>query len=128
MNQTLEGISRIVRVTRTPLSVIAIGIVTPIVFSSVIFLFAPIPDIAKYIVGGLPWLVVVVVWFQFWSRAKDEPLSASETYYIYELIYKYVGIPQSGITLAQIEERMRRLNREFQDVHGHEYEREDPER
>lgn len=126
MNQTLEGISKIVRVTRTPLSIIAIGIVTPIVFSAVIFLFAPIPDIAKYIVGGLPWVVVVVVWFQFWSKAKHEPLSASETYYIYELIYKYVGIPQSGITLEQIEERMRRLNRESQDLH--EYEREDLER
>ena len=84
MNQALEGISKVVRVTRTPLSVIAIGIVTPIVFSAVIFVFAPIPDIAKYIVGGLPWAVVVVVWLQFWSKAKDEPLSASKTYHIYE--------------------------------------------
>ena len=56
MNQALEGISKVVRVTRTPLSVIAIGIITPIVFSAVIFVFAPIPDIAKYIVGGLPWV------------------------------------------------------------------------
>ncbi len=125
MNQTLEGISKIVRVTRTPLSVIAIGIVTPIVFSAAIFIFAPIPDIAKYVVGGLPWIVVVAVWFQFWSKAKDEPLSASETYYIYELMYKHMGVPQRGITLEQMEERMRRLNREFQD--RREYEGEDPE-
>ena len=126
MNQTLEGISRIVRVTRTPLSVIAIGIVTPIVFSAAIFIFAPIPDTAKYIVGGLPWLVVVAVWFQFWSKAKHEPLSASETYYIYELIYKHVGVPERGTTLEQMEERMRRLNREFRELY--EYEGEEPER
>ena len=114
MNQALEGISKVVRVTRTPLSVIAIGIVTPIVFSAVIFVFAPIPDIAKYIVGGLPWVVVVVVWFQFWSKAKDEPLSASEEYYIYELIYKHMGEPRRGITIEQMEERIRRLNLEAQ--------------
>ncbi len=94
MNQTLEGISRIVRVTRTPLSVVAIAIVVPIVFSGVIFLFAPIPNIAKYIVGGLPWVVVVVVWIQFWSKAKDEPLSVSESYYIHELMYKHMGKQQ----------------------------------
>ena len=83
-------------------------------------MFASIPDIAKYIVGGLPWIVVVVVWLQFWSKAKDEPLSASEEYYIYELIYKHMGEPQRGITIEQMEERIRRLN--LRDPHPYENE------
>ena len=77
MNQPLEGIAKIVRVTRIPLSIVAIMGVAPIVFSGVIFLFAPIPNIAKYIVGGLPWVIVVIVWVQFWNKARHEPLSAS---------------------------------------------------
>ena len=118
MNQTLEGISRIVRVTRTPLSVIAIGIVTPIVFSASIFIFAPIPDTAKYIVGGLPWLVVVAVWFQFWSKAKHEPLSASETYYIHQLRYRHMGGPPDDLTVEQIEEEIRESNAEIRRISG----------
>ncbi len=110
MNQALEGISRIVRVTRTPLSVIAIAIVSPIVFSAVIFLFAPISDIAKYIAGGLPWVVVVIVWFQFWSKVKGEPLSVSESYYIHELRYRHMGDPRDDLTVEQIENEARELN------------------
>lgn len=78
MNQAPEGIYRVVRVTRTPLSVVALGIIVPAVFSAVILLFAPIHEVAKYIFGGLPWVLVVVVWLQFWSKAKTEPLSASD--------------------------------------------------
>ena len=110
MNQTLEGISRIVRVTRTPLSVVAITIVMPIVFSGVIFLFAPIPNVAKYIVGGLPWVVVVVVWIQFWSKAKDEPLSVSESYYIHQLRYEHMGVPKRSRTVEQMEDETRNRN------------------
>ena len=83
-----------------------------------IFLFAPIPDIAKYIVGGLPWLVVVVVWFQFWSRAKHEPLSASETYYIHQLRYRYMGGPPDNLTVEQIEEEIRESNAEIRRISG----------
>ena len=77
-----------------PLSVVVITILAPIVFSAVIFVFAQIPDIAKYIVGGLPWIAVVVVWFQFWNKVKGEPLSVSEEYYIQELPYKYMSKQQ----------------------------------
>ena len=103
MNQVLEGVSRVVRVTRTPLSVVALGIVVPAVFSAVILLFAPIHEVAKYVFGGLPWVVVVLVWLQFWSKAKTEPLSASEEYYIQELKYRYPGAAGSELSIEQIE-------------------------
>lgn len=103
MNQALEGISRVVRVTRTPLSVVALGIIVPAVFSAVILLFAPIHEVAKYVFGGLPWVVVVLVWLQFWSKAKTEPLSASEEYYIHELAYKHLGVEDSRTTIDQVE-------------------------
>ncbi|MCY4654367.1 MAG: hypothetical protein OXC95_14530 [Dehalococcoidia bacterium] len=67
--------------------------VSSIAFSAAIFIFADIPDIAKYIVGGLPWILVVIIWFQFWIKAKDAPLPASEDYYIAiaELAYENMG-------------------------------------
>ena len=71
MNQALEGVSRIVRVTRTPLSVVAIGIIVPVVFSAIVLLFAQIPTVAKYIFAGGPWLLVLMVWLQFWSKAEE---------------------------------------------------------
>ncbi|MCH7801656.1 MAG: hypothetical protein IIC24_08980 [Chloroflexi bacterium] len=99
MNQSLEGIARIVRVVRTPLSVVALGMLIPATFSGVIILFAPIPDIAKYIIGGLPWIIFLLVWVQFWSKAKNEPLSASETYYLHELKYKFMGDQEQQLTV-----------------------------
>ena len=89
MNQTLEGISGVVQATRTALSVVVAFGVSSIAFSAAIFIFAEIPDIAKYIVGGLPWVLVVTIWFQFWIKAKDTPLPASEDYYIRELELGY---------------------------------------
>lgn len=52
MKQVSEGIQGVVQAARMPLSVVVITILAPIVFSAVIFVFAQIPDIAKYIVGG----------------------------------------------------------------------------
>ena len=72
----VERSVRVVRVTRTPLLiVVAIAGTGPMVFSGIVFLFAPIPDIAKYIVGGLPWVFVLMVWSQFWSKVRSESLS-----------------------------------------------------
>ena len=75
MNRVLEGEPAIVRVTRTPLSVVAIALVMPMVFSVVIILFAPLPLIVKCVFGGLPWGFTLLVWIQFWSKAKTEPIS-----------------------------------------------------
>ena len=107
MNQTLEGVSRIVRVTRTPLSVVAIAIIVPVVFSAVVLLFADIHPVAKYFFAGLPWAVVLIVWFQFWSKAKTEPLSASEEYHMQELRYKYLGVEEDRVTIDQVEAQRR---------------------
>ena len=114
MNQVLEGVSRIVRVTRTPLSVVALGIVVPAIFSAVILLFAPIHEVAKYVFGGLPWIVVVLVWLQFWSKAKTEPLSASEEYHIQELRLRHLGRDDSRLTIEQSELQTRGPSREIQ--------------
>ena len=107
MNQVWEGVSGIVRVTRTPLSVVAIALVLPVAFSVVIFLFAPLPLIAKCVIGGLPWGFALLVWLQFWSKAKTEPLSASEEYYIEELRYRYPGVENIQLSGEQIESRPR---------------------
>ena len=72
MSRVLEGVSGIVRVTRTPLSVVAIALVLPMAFSAVIILFAPLPLIVKCVFGGLPWGFTLLVWIQFWSKAKTE--------------------------------------------------------
>ena len=90
-NQPLEGISKIVRVTRTPLGVVALAIIAPIAFSVAIFLFSPLPLIVKCVIGGLPLGFVLLVWLQFWAKAKNEPLAASEEYYIAALRYKHLG-------------------------------------
>ena len=103
MSRVLEGVSGIVRVTRTPLSIVAIAIVMPMTFSAVIFLFAPLPLVVKCVVGGLPLGFTLLVWIQFWSKAKTEPLSASEEYYIQELRYRYPGVEDSRLSVEQIE-------------------------
>lgn len=85
MTQPLQGVASVVRVIRSSLAIVALALILPLVFSVLIFLFAPLPNLAKYIIGGTPWALVLIVWFQFWSKAKHEPLPASETYYREEL-------------------------------------------
>ena len=46
ITRTSEGLSERVRSARMPLSVAVIAIVAPIALSAIIFVFAPIPDIA----------------------------------------------------------------------------------
>ena len=112
MSRVLEGVSGIVRVTRTPLSVVAIALTLSIAFSAVIFLFASLPLVVKCVVGGLPLGFTLLVWIQFWSKAKTEPLSASEEYYIQELRYRYPGVEDSRLSVEQIESRPRVINTE----------------
>ena len=90
LKKSLEGISQIIRVTRTPLSIVAIVIIV-IAGLFALVLFAPIPDIAKYVALGLLLACLMGVWFQFWNKAKHEPLTATEEYYIQELKLKYSG-------------------------------------
>jgi len=83
-----------------------------VIFSVAIFLFAPLPVLAKYIIGGLPWVLFVMVWLQFWSKAKHEPLSASETYYIEELRYRYMGTRENPRTIEEIQAQLPQPNPE----------------
>lgn len=112
MDPTLRGIASVVRVVRTPLGVIALGLLLPVAFSIVIFLFAPIPDIAKYVVGGLPWVLFIMVWLQFWSKARHEPLSVSETYYIEQLRYNLMGTQENPRTIEEIQAQLPQANPE----------------
>ena len=66
-------------------------------------LFAPIPDIAKYVALGLLLACLMGVWFQFWNKAKHEPLSATEEYYIEELRLRYHGVTDTTRSSDQIE-------------------------
>lgn len=105
MNQSLEGVAQVVRVIRSSLGIVALGMVIPVIFSLAIFLFAPIPNIAKYVIGGLPWLLVLLVWLQFWSKAKDEPLPASETYHIEVARYRYMATERNPLTSEELHGR-----------------------
>ena len=91
LKKSLEGISQIVRVTRTPLSIVAIIMTGLMALIFVILVFAPIPDIAKYVGAGVCFALLATAWFQFWNKAKHEPLTATEEYYIQELKLKYSG-------------------------------------
>ena len=108
-NQPLEGVAKIVRVTRTPLGMVALAFVTPVVFAATMFLFAPIPLIAKYVIGGLSALFAITVWFQFWAKAKTDPLTASEEYQLAALRYKHLGI--TGRRLPEDEDSEKIQNR-----------------
>ena len=70
------------------------------------------PLVVKCVVGGLPLGFTLLVWIQFWSKAKTEPLSASEEYYIQELRYRYPGVDDSRQSAEQIESRPRVINTE----------------
>lgn len=91
-NQPLEGIAKIVRVTRTPLGMVALAFALPLILAFVALPFAPIPNIAKYVAGGVLTLFALTVWFQFWAKAKTDPLTASEEYQLAALRYKHLGI------------------------------------
>ena len=110
MNQVLEGVSRVVRVTRTPLSVVAIALIAPIAFSAAIFLFASLPLVVKCVIGCLPFGFVLMVWLQFWAKAKNEPLAASEEYHMAELRYRYLGADNARLSAEQIESIRRSLS------------------
>ena len=81
---------------------------------SVIVLFAPIPNVAKFIIMGLLWVFVGSVWIQFWMKAKTGPLSASEEYYIEELRLRHLGRDDNRLTVEQSELQLRRPSREIQ--------------
>ena len=110
MSQVLHGIAGAVRVVKSSLGIVALVLALCVVFSTVIFLFSPLPNIAKYIVGGLPWILVIAVWLQFWSKAKEGPLVASEIYYREELLYQYMGTQEHPLTLQQMWAQIPREN------------------
>ena len=102
MKKSLEGISQIIRVTRTPLSIVAI-IIIAIAGLFALVLFAPIPNIAKYVALGLLLASLMGVWFQFWNKAKHEPLSATEEYHIQELRLRHLGVTDATRSPEEIE-------------------------
>jgi hypothetical protein len=55
----------------------------------------------------------VLVWFQFWSKAKNEPLSASETYHLHELKYRFLGVDEQQLTADQMDDQTRGGNPEL---------------
>ena len=75
-------------------------------------LFAPIPDVAKYVALGLLLACLMGVWFQFWNKAKHEPLSATEEYYIEELRLRHIGADYERSSIEQIESDPRLLRGE----------------
>jgi len=55
----------------------------------VIVLFCPIDPIARYVLIGVLLTLGIVVWRSFWKKAKTEPLTVSEQYWIELLPYQY---------------------------------------
>ena len=112
-NQPLEGISKIVRVTRTPSGVVALTIALTLILAFGVLPFAPISDIARYVAWGFLALFTLLVWLQFWAKAKTGPLTASEGYYIAELKYRYLGADNARLQAEQDESLPRVQTEEF---------------
>ena len=75
-NQPLAEITKVVRVKWTILGVVALAISLPLILAFGVLPFAPIPDIAKYVAGGFLALFALMVWLQFWAKAKRELFAA----------------------------------------------------
>ena len=71
-NQPIAEITKVVRVMPGVLGVVAVAIFTPITCSAAVFLFAPVPLVAKCVFGGFGLAFALMVWLQFWSKAKNE--------------------------------------------------------
>lgn len=88
MNQQLSGIIKAIRFLRSTLAVVALVFIL-IFLGFVIVLFCPIDPIAKYVLIGVFLILGILVWCSFWKKAKTEPLTVSESYWIALLPYQY---------------------------------------
>ena len=99
MSQVLQGMAGVVR---SPLGVIVVALISVVVFALVIILFAPINEIAKYVFAGIGLGLFLLIWLQFWSKAKGEPLAATETYYREELMYQHMGTDRMTVSKEEL--------------------------
>ena len=88
MNQQLSGIIKAIRFLRSTLAVVALVFIL-LFLGFVIALFCPIDPIAKYVLIGVFLILGILVWRSFWKKAKTEPLTVSESYWIALLPYQY---------------------------------------
>ena len=88
MEQQLSGIIRAIRFLRSTLAVVALVFIL-LFLGLMIVLFCPIDPTAKYVLIGVLLFLGVLVWRSFWKKAKTEPLTVSESYWIALLPYKY---------------------------------------
>lgn len=88
MNQNLTGMIRAIRYLRSSLSVVALVFVIILVLLIVVII-APLEPIFKYALTGVLILLGIGVWICFWNKAKTEPLTVTEEYWIATLPYAY---------------------------------------
>ncbi len=88
MNQQLSGIIKAIRFLRSTLAVVALVFIL-LFLGFVIILFCPVNPIAKYVLIAVFVFLGILVWCSFWKKAKTEPLTVSESYWIALLPYTY---------------------------------------
>jgi ABC-type dipeptide/oligopeptide/nickel transport system permease subunit len=88
MNQQLSGIIKAIRFLRSTLAVVALVFIL-LFLGFVILLFCPLDPIIKYALIGVFIILGILVWCSFWRKAREEPLTVSETYWIAALPYLY---------------------------------------
>ena len=93
-NQPIAEITKVVRVMPGVLGVVAVAIITPIASAAVV-LFAPIPDIAKYIAAGVMGAFALMVWLQFWAKAKSELFASKRNESLPRVLIKEI-LPKHG--------------------------------
>jgi len=88
VNQPLSPIIKAIRFLRSTLAVVALVFIL-LFLAFVIALFCPIDPIARYVLAGAFLILGILVWRSFWKKAKTEPLTVSEQYWIALLPYQY---------------------------------------
>lgn len=88
MNNNVSGMIRAIRYLRSSLSIVALVFIL-IAVLIVTILLSPVLEILKYILIGVFIILGVGVWVCFWKKAKTEPLTVSEEYWIAALPYSY---------------------------------------
>ena len=96
-NQPIAEITKVVRVMPGVLGVVAVAIITPIIFSALVFLFAPFPFVAKCVFGGLGLGFALMVWLQFWAKAKNELFASKRVESLPRVLIKEISqTPKPG--------------------------------
>jgi hypothetical protein len=86
--QSLPGIIRSIRFIRTTLAIVALVLVL-LFLALIVVIFCPLDPIPKYVLIAVVIILGIGVWLSFWRKAKKEPLTLSETYWIATLPYIY---------------------------------------